>query len=594
MCDFDLSDVETRVQNLRVDEARTLYLQEIFDWTDSFNENLGGSTSSIEGRVAFNKLSELWVNYAKFEINLKQWKKAVQVFEDALNDSVVSRSAFVYVAYADFCKSRNKQSNALKVYFRGLLASLDEEDYDIMWIQLAEFMRQTSNEAPIFDELFSAVIGQIGQDIRKPSDAAVEKICSVRCPEINSSLVADECSDLKDSSNGTQPNPIKLEPAPDSAIKNISSTLNGNPEEGVAIKSSASGTIYEPAAYVPDNFEDYCRHLSIDELHSSFSHRPASIFTAPDKEPMMSGFDGVAGADAKNIESYLQMKSQEDDKSDLGSYAPRVLDLLYALYCNQAFYERQFDMWFSMMMQGHSKEEREIMLACESRDKKSRDYQTEIAARRRLHKVQFDVLNGVVNHIQTSLLREQQQILCSIQFPYFSETPRSDDQLKKSTNTNLSDVYRQRTAVCGALSARLKSTAQSAVFFDRENREIDTSKKRKTRRKFSGAELEGAAGYYGSAVVDQSKKKLKTDDIRAPLLHGIESNQHTPAMQIAPALSAFSAVPLVNQENCFSYQLGNVGQDDKSGDLRTTVDQRTETLPLLRQLAKMIHDSKKV
>ena len=203
------------------------------------------------------------------------------------------------------------------------------------------------------------------------------------------------------------------------------------------------------------------------------------------------------------------------------------------------------------------------------------------------------MLNGVVNYIQTSLLREQQQILCSIQFPYFSETLRSNDQLKKSTNTNLSDVHRQRTAVCGALSARLKSTAQSAVFSDRENREIDTSKKRKTRRKFSGAELEGAPGYYGSTVVDQSKKKFKTDDIREPFLHGIESNHHTPAIQIAPALSAFSAVPLVNQENCFSNQMGNVGQDDESGDLHTTVDQRSVTLPLLRQLAKMIHNSKK-
>ena len=71
---------------------------------------------------------------------------------------------------------------------------------------------------------------------------------------------------------------------------------------------------------------------------------------------MLSGLDGVAGADAKKIESYLQTKLQGDDKNDFESYAPRVVDLLYALYCHQAFYERQFDMWFSIMMQGHSKE----------------------------------------------------------------------------------------------------------------------------------------------------------------------------------------------------------------------------------------------
>jgi hypothetical protein len=70
---------------------------------------------------------------------------------------------------------------------------------------------------------------------------------------------------------------------------------------------------------------------------------------------MLSGFDGIA-ADAKRIESYLQSKSSGDDNSAVGTYAARVVDLLYALYCNQALYERQFDVWFSRMMQEHSKE----------------------------------------------------------------------------------------------------------------------------------------------------------------------------------------------------------------------------------------------
>ncbi len=265
-------------------EARTLYLQEIFDWTDSFNENLGGLTSSKEGRDAFNKLSELWVNYAKFEINLKQWKKAVQIFEDALNDSVVGRSAVVYVAYADFCKSRNKQSNALKVYFRGLLASLDDQDYDTIWIQLAEFMRHTTNEAPAFDELFSAVMSQVGQDIRRPSYSVIENINSAGRIPLNSDISSIAgVNGLKNSSNDVEHISVRADdPAPIIAGKGISSTLSAHTDGGKP-DNGTMGCISEQAAPVPDNIEDCCDRLSMGEIHSAFSHRPTSIFTSPDK-----------------------------------------------------------------------------------------------------------------------------------------------------------------------------------------------------------------------------------------------------------------------------------------------------------------------
>jgi hypothetical protein len=44
--------------------------------------------------------------YAQTEIAAKQFKKAVQIFDDALNDPVASTCCDVYLAYATYSKER--------------------------------------------------------------------------------------------------------------------------------------------------------------------------------------------------------------------------------------------------------------------------------------------------------------------------------------------------------------------------------------------------------------------------------------------------------------------------------------------------------
>jgi hypothetical protein len=155
-----------------------VYVQEIFDWTDSYNENLSGTPESQEAKAAAKQLTDLWISYANYETSLKQWKKAVQVFEDALQDPLVSRQADVYVSYAVFCRSRNKQSNALKAYVRGLKAGLDDEHYDRIWIEFSGFMSSTSTEKLSFDDLYKAVSQQVETEspLKTPSQYAIDVI----------------------------------------------------------------------------------------------------------------------------------------------------------------------------------------------------------------------------------------------------------------------------------------------------------------------------------------------------------------------------------------------------------------------------------
>ncbi|KAJ1440525.1 hypothetical protein B484DRAFT_147747 [Ochromonadaceae sp. CCMP2298] len=98
-------------------DARNLFLEEIMDWTDYYSE-----TGSKDAKV-YDSIVELWIQYSLFEISLKQYKKAVEVFETAVADPV-GGSVRLFLAYAAFCIDRSKLANAQKVLIRGLCAGL--------------------------------------------------------------------------------------------------------------------------------------------------------------------------------------------------------------------------------------------------------------------------------------------------------------------------------------------------------------------------------------------------------------------------------------------------------------------------------------
>ena len=66
------------------DNARQVYKENLMDWIDHYNENLNDEVSSMESRIARRNIANLWIEYCNLEKSLKQFKKAVQVYEDAL------------------------------------------------------------------------------------------------------------------------------------------------------------------------------------------------------------------------------------------------------------------------------------------------------------------------------------------------------------------------------------------------------------------------------------------------------------------------------------------------------------------------------
>ena len=110
--------------------SRLVYAEEIFDWTDAYSEtygsgseDTGGDAGRGEQLVRLRAIGKLWTRYAALEQRLKQWKKGVQVFEDALLDPVASSCLEVHLAYASFCRLRGKLGNAQKVFVRALSAA---------------------------------------------------------------------------------------------------------------------------------------------------------------------------------------------------------------------------------------------------------------------------------------------------------------------------------------------------------------------------------------------------------------------------------------------------------------------------------------
>ena len=114
--------------------ARNVFLEQIFDWSDYYSENLHATPTSCEALRVSNAITELWIKFASFEIELRQFKKAVDVFEKALSvtyfvilnprlshhflyskDTLVAAQLKIYISYADFCVERNKLANAQKV-----------------------------------------------------------------------------------------------------------------------------------------------------------------------------------------------------------------------------------------------------------------------------------------------------------------------------------------------------------------------------------------------------------------------------------------------------------------------------------------------
>ena len=155
------------------------------DWTDNYRESLSKSPDLKEAVDALSSIVNLWVAFATMEINLRQFKRAVQIYDDALNDPIVNRSAEIYLHYVEYCKTRSKLSNAQKVFIRGLSAGLSQGEADKIWTNFLPFIQSQGSQDLTLPDLYEAVRKEAGIDTLTPPGEEAILATSTPAPAIS-------------------------------------------------------------------------------------------------------------------------------------------------------------------------------------------------------------------------------------------------------------------------------------------------------------------------------------------------------------------------------------------------------------------------
>lgn len=512
MQNFDADAVVLKAKNLiladktKIDDARMIFLEEIMDWSDFYTENINSSKEAAMG--VSDSLIKLWLEFAKFEISLHQFKKAVEVFDKALSDPVAKRSFCIYESYAKFCVDRKKFANAQKVLIKGLCAGLSHTESDSLWQFLLKLMHEVNKSNLLtLDELFIAVKQQlddkeslaIPSPLKNPSTQKTSnRTDSVKIktePSTNTEEVNDPHEVVPVSFNST---PIDI--SDNTTTQGASSLSTQIKKESV---NSATPPSVETGKEIPlklnavSNVDDLDNTdgLTPEQIVRIYNLRPPMIFSAPHKEPMLSGVSGLQKTLVKEIEVFFNLPISAVVQATL-PYAPpvvaavgdsltvskvkRVADLLEALWSAQAMKERHFDAWIVDLRTYHENQEK---LTMDNIEKKRQGFsvldfetykQTEMDKFFSRCAVQRELQLSLINKILYNILTEQQSVLAKIGLPHFSSNVvdrihscfaarRSSLEINldrhpfEADNTIFNAIATQKQVVCGLLSARLKA-----------------------------------------------------------------------------------------------------------------------------------------
>lgn len=149
------------------------------DWTDYFMENLHDARETEDGIFAIRSICQLWIDYAEMEIDQKQYKKASQVFDKAIEDPIAKSSSSIYLRYSSFCEVINKLGHAKSVLVRGLCSQLAQADADLLWAALLSVAKKSGSPSLTMKLLYDAIVlEKSAESVTKPSEAALESSAS--------------------------------------------------------------------------------------------------------------------------------------------------------------------------------------------------------------------------------------------------------------------------------------------------------------------------------------------------------------------------------------------------------------------------------
>ena len=129
-----------------IEAASLVFQSALLEWSDDARE---GGQNGVDVETLTEAIATLWIAYAQFYANHKQFKSATEAYEQAVADPVAQKTGRVWLEYARFLEERNKIKSAQDVYIRVLVEDshmVDEQDQALLWNDFLEMMQKTKPE----------------------------------------------------------------------------------------------------------------------------------------------------------------------------------------------------------------------------------------------------------------------------------------------------------------------------------------------------------------------------------------------------------------------------------------------------------------
>lgn len=137
--------------------GQTLFQMALLNWVDDARE------LTLDPEQMKEAIATLWVSYAHFLIQAKQYKSATEAYEQAVECQVAGSLGRVWVDYGRFLEERGRDRSAQDVYIRALHAGggkvQDQQDRELLWNEFLELMRKRNPDLTL-SELKQAIAEQ--------------------------------------------------------------------------------------------------------------------------------------------------------------------------------------------------------------------------------------------------------------------------------------------------------------------------------------------------------------------------------------------------------------------------------------------------
>lgn len=402
-------------------KRRFVYLGELFDWSDYYSERyvLTGDVDSEEAVDARIKICSLLIKYSEYEETLENFDDAFSVYMDAMQEGIVSRVYELYEKCAE-CYHRLREKLTIEkkegdvsengiedegvlrgIYIKGLTGLLSKEDTQKLWTHYLSLynkdIKKKKDQIKMVDLYWE--VRKIDGTILPPKEIMSKDASSSKKGKRKLEGDAeDEDEYLFGATDGGEYK--QAQDAASDQFKRAEALQLQQQSERVrrAVQSNMLNDL--------DTVQGFTPEVLIRKYHIT----PPLVFESIYNKTEYAKSTLVANVDViQTLSNYLQC-SLKDDGSLNNETNDWICDILESMWISQALKEKQYHTWFTDLLQLHHKENDSTKIVT-----------TEQSKMDTRHLVQREVLNAIVNKSLCALMIEQQQLLCKIQFPGFTQ-----------------------------------------------------------------------------------------------------------------------------------------------------------------------------